>query len=51
MHGIFRRGRADEHGIVSHGMHDLFIAVPPDEIEHQVEILVHSMLEGLFPAG
>lgn len=39
------------HGIVSLGMHDLFIAVPADEIEHQVEILVRSMLEGLFPAG
>ena len=37
------------HGIVSLGMHDLFIAVPADEIEQQVEILVRSMLHGLFP--
>lgn len=36
------------HGIVSLGMHDLFIAVPSDEIEQQVETLVRAMVRGLF---
>ncbi len=36
------------HGIVSLGMHDLFIAVPSDEIEQQVAILLRSLVQGLF---
>lgn len=38
------------HGIVSLGLHDLFIAVPSDEIEQQVALLVRSMMRGLFDA-
>ena len=36
------------HGVVSLGMHDLFIAVPSGEIEIQVETLVRAMVRGLF---
>ncbi len=36
------------HGVVSLGMHELFIAVPSDEIEMQVEVLVRATACGLF---
>ncbi|MDA7946189.1 MAG: TetR/AcrR family transcriptional regulator [Hyphomicrobiaceae bacterium] len=36
------------HGVVSLGMHELFIAVPPDEIETQVALLVRATARGLY---